>query len=208
MSSIYAQYGCGWSAPDEWRNFDASPTLRFERVPIVGKLYSRNGKRFPANVEYGDIVKGLPLPDNYCQALYCSHVLEHLSLDELRVALKNSLKILKSGGVFRLVMPDLRQLAENYINDDSVTASIKFIKDSGLGRESRAKDLKSFIIQWLGNSQHLWLWDYNSIEKELKDIGFINIRRAKYGDSIDKNFLKVEDIDRWRGCLGVECQKM
>ncbi|CAO5043555.1 MULTISPECIES: hypothetical protein [Microcystis] len=30
--SKYVQYGCGWSAPSQWRNFDASPTLRFERM--------------------------------------------------------------------------------------------------------------------------------------------------------------------------------
>ena len=207
MSSTYAQYGCGWSAPDGWRNFDASPTLRFERVPLLGRLYNRNEKRFPPNVEYGDIVKGLPIPDNSCQGLYCSHILEHLALDDFRVALNNSSKILKSRGVFRLVMPDLSQLIENYINDSSATASIKFIKDSGLGRESRERGLKGLIIEWLGNSQHLWLWDYSSIERELEEIGFVNIRRANYGDSIDKRFAEVEDIDRWRGSLGVECEK-
>ena len=58
----YVQYGCGWSAPKEWRNFDASLTLRFERLPLIGHLYTKNESRFPGNVEYGDIVKGLPIP--------------------------------------------------------------------------------------------------------------------------------------------------
>lgn len=84
---LYVQYSCAWCAPAGWTNFDASPTLRFERLPIIGNLYTKNENRFPENVEYGDIVKGLPVPDDSCKGIYCSHVLEHLSLSDFRVAL-------------------------------------------------------------------------------------------------------------------------
>ena len=93
MKYEYVQYGCAWSTSKEWRNFDASPTLRFERLPIIGRLYTKNDSRFPIEVEFGDIVKGLPVPDNSCGGVYCSHVLEHLALNEFRSALKNTLKI-------------------------------------------------------------------------------------------------------------------
>ena len=53
---LYVQYGCGFSAPAGWMNFDASPTLRFERSPI-GFLYTRNSERFPRNVRV--ILQGL-----------------------------------------------------------------------------------------------------------------------------------------------------
>ncbi|HEX8242224.1 MAG TPA: hypothetical protein VF541_01965 [Longimicrobium sp.] len=33
---IHAQYGCGPCAPAGWRNFDASPTLRLQRLPAAG----------------------------------------------------------------------------------------------------------------------------------------------------------------------------
>ena len=62
----YVQYGCGFTAPAEWVNYDASPTLRFERLPVLGKLYTRNKQRFPDNVKYGDIVKGLPEKADSC----------------------------------------------------------------------------------------------------------------------------------------------
>src|SRR5689334_10934707 len=93
----YVQYGCGLSAPDGWLNFDASPTLRFERSPI-GFLYTRNGTRFPKAVRYGDIVRGLPIPNDSCHGLYCSHVLEHLALAECDRALTNSFHLLEPGG--------------------------------------------------------------------------------------------------------------
>lgn len=56
--SRYIHYGCGCSAPSGWRNFDASPTLRFERLPVIGRLYTKNAFRFPQNVEYGGYCQG------------------------------------------------------------------------------------------------------------------------------------------------------
>src|SRR5688500_17715951 len=85
----YVQFGCGFSAPPGWLNFDASPTLRFERLPLVGRLYVKNARRFPKNVRYGDVVKGLPIPRNHCHGIYASHVLEHLCLADLDSALQN-----------------------------------------------------------------------------------------------------------------------
>src|SRR5687768_2759097 len=104
MNAEYVQYGCGWSAPPSWLNFDASPTLRFERLPIVGRLYSRNAQRFPRNVRYGDIVKGLPIAPVSCKGIYCSHILEHLSQEDVEIALANTFRYLRSGGTFRLVV--------------------------------------------------------------------------------------------------------
>lgn len=61
--------------------------------------------------------------------------------------------------------------------------------------------------EWLGNSQHLWMWDYKSIAQELENAGFIDIRTAEFGDATDTLFTEVEDRGRWKNCLGVECKK-
>jgi SAM-dependent methyltransferase len=202
----YIQYGCAWTAPEGWRNFDASPTLRFERLPLVGKMYTRNHSRYPKNVEYGDIVKGLPVPTDICAAVYCSHVLEHLSLEDFRMALQNTYRILRSGGLFRLVLPDLEYSIKKYIASTTDDAALNFMKETYLGQERRSRGFKG-VISLLGNSQHLWMWDYKSIEAELGNVGFKNIRRAQFGDSSDYMFKLVEDKGRWDDCLGVECNK-
>ena len=103
-----------------------SPTLRFERIPLIGKIYTKNKARFPDNVEYGDIVKGLPVGAGSCEAVYCSHVLEHLSLEDFRYALKNTFELLGSGGIFRLVVPDLEYSITRYIESDSLDAAQVF----------------------------------------------------------------------------------
>jgi len=205
--NIYLQYGCGTSAPDRWANYDASPTLQFERLPLIGKLYTRNSSRFPKNIIYGNIVKGLPVAAECCSGVYCSHVLEHLSLLDFRVALENTHKILKTNGVFRLVVPDLEYFINKYVSNLSTEAAFDFLEGTSLGRKHRAKGFSEFIADWLGNSQHLWMWDFKSLEKELNIAGFENIRRACVGDSNDELFQLVENPARWRNCLGMECVK-
>lgn len=201
----YVQYGCGWSAPSTWRNFDASPTLRFERLPVLGRWYTKNRSRFPENVEYGDVVKGLPVAPGCCRGVYCSHVLEHLSLGGLRVALRNTYLVLSPGGVFRLVVPDLELSARRYLADPSERAAPTFMKETGLGRESRETGPGALLAGWLGNSQHLWMWDYASLAAELQSAGFVDIRRASLGDASDAMFLQVEAGERWDDALGIEC---
>jgi len=95
LKNGFVQYGCGFSVAEGWRNFDASPTLRLERLPVVGRFVVGNMARFPDIVEYGDICKGLPVAANSCEAIYCSHVLEHLSLEDFRLALQNTYEHLK-----------------------------------------------------------------------------------------------------------------
>lgn len=203
----FVQFGSGWSAPPEWRNFDASPTLRFERLPLIGHLYTKNEHRFPSNVEYGDIVKGLPVPRGSCNAVYCSHVLEHLSLADFRTALRNALEMLRPGGIFRLVVPDLEYLTRRYIEDPSSEASLMFMRNSYLGHETRARGLMGALTAWLGNSKHLWMWDYKSMKPELEKAGFAEVRRASIGDSSEPMFERVEDRIRWENCLGMECKR-
>lgn len=204
----YVQYGCGLTAPIEWRNFDASPTLRFQRLPVISRTGIKPGVDFPDSVEYGNIVKGLPVLPNSCDAVYCSHVLEHLSYQDCARALKNTLSILKPGAVFRLVVPDLEHNARCYLDDDSDQAANTFMKETLLGYEEYPRNLKSFFKHWLGNQQHLWMWDYKSMADQLLAVGFDEIRRAQFGDSTEPAFSLVESHERWTNCLGIECVKL
>lgn len=214
MEKQYVQYGCGFSSPSQWLNFDISPTLRIQKTPILGTLLkSRLNVIFPDGVRYGDIIKGLPnIQANSCDGVYCSHTLEHLSLKDLRTALVNTHKILKPGGIFRLVVPDLEFCAKEYLkqlaNGDS-NASNNFVGKSGtiLGTEARERGLKSILTAVLGNARHLWMWDYISLQAELNKAGFTAIRRCQFNDSSDPMFQYVESEDRFKNALAIECKK-
>ena len=132
--SMYVHYGCGFTAPKSWINYDASPTLKFERIPLFGKIYTKNSIRFPKNVLCGDIIKGLPHQKDSVQGIFCSHILEHLSLEDCRKALRNTFYYLKPGGIFRLVVPDLEYAIREYEKDKTPDASVKFMEYTLLGR--------------------------------------------------------------------------
>jgi ubiquinone/menaquinone biosynthesis C-methylase UbiE len=202
------QFGCGLCAPSQWQNFDASPTLRLQKLPIVGSFVPAGEfGRFPANVEYGNVVKGLPIADNSVKFLYCSHVLEHLTLAELRQALQNCYRHLQPGGTFRFVLPDLEFMSQQYLNSSDSDAALEFMRVTWLGIENRNRNFKGFLKEWLGGSQHLWMWDYKSLALELSAIGFKNIRRAQFGDSDIPEFSELEDLQRWHNELGIQCCK-
>ncbi len=203
------QYGCGYlSHPEGWINFDASPTLFLQRIPLIGYFARKFVKPcFPNNIIFGDILHSLPIEKERFKGIYCSHVLEHLSLEDFRTAIRNTYLDLVPDGIFRLVMPDLFYFAQQYFISDNPSASIDFMKDSMLGVTKRERSFLRFLRYYIGNANHLWLWDFNSAKIELEKVGFTEIRRAYFGDSLDLKFQEVEDKTRWENCLGIECSK-
>ena len=203
------QYGCGWSAPEEWTNFDSSLTLRWERLPLLG-LFTKNPQRFPANVQVGDIVNGLPIPDGACQGVYASHVLEHLALEDFHKALQNTYRILRPGGTFRLIVPDLERSAREYIarlDRAEPSPNLFFLRDTILGCERKESGFWGFLKRFSNTSAHLWMWDEISLRQALADHGFCNIRICKFGDSGDEMFSHVENACRFHNALAMEAKR-
>lgn len=202
------QIGSGLSCPSGWINFDASPTLRFERIPIVGKWFTKNSQRFPDETRYGDITKKLSLPRASCVAIYASHVLEHLSLADFQSALSNIYALLALDGVFRLVVPDLETLVNRYVKSNDPEASKHFMSATYLGRVTRCRNLFKFVHEWLGHQYHLWMWDFKSLRYELEQAGFANIQRCEFGKSSNPKFLEIESFDRSIDSVIIECEKL
>jgi len=201
----YVHYGCGVQAPTTWQNFDASPTLVFERLPLIGRLYTRNAVRFPKHVRYGDITRGLPIAPETCAGIYASHVLEHLSLHEFRLALKNTYTLLMPGGVFQLVVPDIEQLVRRYLESDAPTAAHTLMNDTVMGWHTRPHGLMGLITLWMGHSHHLWMWDFKALLQELSQVGFGEIQRINFGDFEDPMFEQVQHPFQFMGAVGVQC---
>jgi len=212
MSKLYVQYGCGLSAPKDWINFDVSPTLRLQKIPVLGTVLSKrlSPVQFPSNVRYGNIISGLPVKNNSCDGIYCSHTLEHLALNDFEQSLLNTYKILKPGGVFRCVVPDLHVLVEEYMesfSNNNSDSSMDFMKNSFLGYENRPKGIVNKVKFIIGNSKHLWMWDKLSLYKALVDAGFNAVRVCNYNDSSDDMFKFVESADRFERAIAFECTK-
>jgi len=201
QGALYVQYGCGTCAPRTWTNFDASARLRLERSVILG-LFVRAaaGRLFPANVRFGDIVRGLPVADGSAAAVFCSHVLEHLARDDLPIALRNTLRILVPGGTFRLVVPDLQWRAARYLAaaaKEEAAAADEFMGVCNFRVRRRPKTLLAAGRAAFGRSEHLWMYDFAALKSQLEQAGFVGIRRCEYGDAADPSFAMVEDKSRF-----------
>src|SRR6516225_9222606 len=140
MDRQYVQFGCRMCAPQTWLNFDAGPAFWLQsRLPFLTPLLVKRGfPEYPKNIGYGDVIKGLPIAPQSADAVYCSHVLEHMTLDEFRITIRNVFSYLRPGGTFRLVLPDLEQLIKGYVDDPSPEAASRFMRQSYLGEASLA----------------------------------------------------------------------
>ena len=207
----YVQYGCGFTAPKEWLNFDASMTLRWERTPLLGRTHTKNPQRFPPNARCGDIVRGLPLDEASCKGVYASHVLEHLALEDFHKALQNTCRILRKGGIFRLVVPDLEWSVREYIaclDCGEPHANTIFLRTTHLGCESREPGLMGLARKLFNSSAHLWMWDETSMTQALREHGFLQIRRCRFGDCEDAMFSLVEESGRFENAVAMEARKL
>ena len=94
-----AQYclnlGCGGRFHPQWTNID-----------FVSK-----DKRVISH----DLNQGIPFAEGLFDVVYCSHLLEHFPKDKAGGFLKECYRVLKPGGILRVVVPDLEQIARDYI---------------------------------------------------------------------------------------------
>lgn len=92
---VLVNIGCGRVWHPYWINLDHQPTS--------------------PEVRAFDIRKPLPFEDGTVDAVYASHVLEHLDFEEGTRLLRECRRVLKPGGVVRIVVPDLEDLCRFYL---------------------------------------------------------------------------------------------
>jgi hypothetical protein len=200
---IRVHFGCGNSIGASWMNFDVSPMLKVERIPLIGPLLHKavgGGTPFPREVIYGNISEKVLVPEGTAQAAYASHVLEHLTLEEAKRAIQNTFRMLAPGGVFRVIVPNLRTRAERYLQDldaGDPEAASNFMRYSLLGLEQRPRGLIRTLRRAFSGTPHLWMWDTVSMGAELERAGFVEVRECKFGDAADPAFRELENEARF-----------
>ncbi len=84
--------GCGMNIVDGWINLDGSWNARLAKHPNLKRLlkffriFPASLANIPWNTEIliHDLRKPLPFHDNYFSAIYASHLLEHLYLEQAK----------------------------------------------------------------------------------------------------------------------------
>ena len=167
--------GPNWSKPDSsWYSVDIDPKL-------------------------GDVVvnfqhfEGLPISSNSVSCVYGSHVFEHISIFKTPLVFKEIFRVLKDGGVFRLILPDPEKSINEYVKGNKEFQLFKRRSDRAKKLYEREYTLFECLKEdFLSpNGQHNLLgkntlahqnaWDYESIKMDLIRAGFSSEKISKVG---------------------------
>ena len=163
--------GCGYTIGKNWINYDSSPIAFIDRLPILKIINKLNTRKFPKEIRYGNIVKNLLCEENTADNIYCSHVLEHVSLNDGKEMLRNIYRMLKTGGILRIIVPSLEARVEKYIQNKDAHS---FMESLGCVNIHENENFFKKLKFLFGGSRHRWMFDKNSLYNELRDSGFDN----------------------------------
>lgn len=174
--------GCGRIYHSDWINLDIASDN-----PSVLKV---------------DITKGLPFTSSSVTACYSSHVLEHMDRSSARFMLDECFRVLMSGGILRLAVPDLEVIAREYLTILDQLVS---------GDTTRAQDYDWIILEMYdqvsrNRSGGEMLEFLSQLEPTARK--YVTSRIGSEADYIwerlnvkSKPKLSVKNILAWRRCL-------
>jgi predicted SAM-dependent methyltransferase len=116
MNQLRLNLGCGNNTPAGWVNIDYALGARLAKIPLFRFVNSKIGffkMEWDMNIMIHNLCKSFPLADASVDVVYTSHTLEHLSKNEGISFLMECHRVLKVGGLIRIVVPDLKAIVSN-----------------------------------------------------------------------------------------------
>jgi SAM-dependent methyltransferase len=207
---VMINLGCGDKMNWDWNNLDLSPQARLAHYPslvralkTVGLMPEENYQRIIIKTDPDIIVwnlqKGIPFDDFSFDAAYSSHLFEHFDHEIAPCFLRECYRVLKKGGVCRIVVPDLETLIRDYMASlstldrpddqeakDRHLASIKALFKDMVAQEILRPGQSSLIVRRIVNSifgdrdklglSHRWMYDRYSLTWYLTNAGFKSVQ--------------------------------
>lgn len=211
--------GCGSKTSPACINIDWSirymlmrnPVLRACVFPFLDAQQIERIRRLD-RVSLGNLKKGIRWPDNSVDAVYHSHLLEHIDRESVIGFLLEIRRVLRPGGIHRVVVPDFQRLARVYLADfgpDSHLVDwrvhdlqIKQMIEQCVRRKSAAvlnygpirQRVETFLF---GDARrrgetHQWTYDKINLTGLLQEAGFREITQMDYRTSRIPNWTETK----------------
>lgn len=180
---IKVNLGCGLAVASGWINIDGSLNAVVANLPgVFHRLAYRltGANRYYSEQEYcqllannffihHDLAHGVPLADSTADFVYSSHFMEHLLRKDAENFLRESYRVLKSGGTLRIVVPDLEYAVSLYSagEKEEMLKQYFFVEDDG-----------SYY------ARHKYMYDFPMLKEALEKVGFQAVRRCVFQDGV------------------------
>jgi len=193
--------GCGTRTSPHTENIDWSIYLRLKRSRIGRALAARalagirreQFLRLDNNIVVHDLRTGIPAADQSVDAVYHSHVLEHIDRDAVPSFFAEIRRVLRPDGIQRVVVPDLERYARAYLasfeaslcdgdarmrHDATVSAMIlQMVRREAFGTSKQRQLQRRLENLVLGDARkrgesHMWMWDRVNLGVALELAGF------------------------------------
>ena len=208
--------GCGTATSENWINIDKSLNIYLSKFSRLKKLMFRlriiskevYEARWSGTYLRRDVTRGLPFESNTIDFIYSSHLLEHMINPKALHFLEECYRVLKVGGILRIVVPDLKTMALKYISvSDDNTIERGIAADLFLTRLGFFfKEDRTFIERAIGKQNlHHWMYDTDSLSKRLEIVGFSKIECSTFGKGGLPDLEKIEKRDD--GSIFLEAMK-
>lgn len=166
MSGISVNFGSGGRGVAGWINID---------------INSRHADQYIAH----DLRRRLPFRSGQVKRIFAEHVVEHLDFrHEVPLVFAEFHRILEPGGVLRIIVPDAGRFLHAY-----VAQSREEFLTLGWDLDQLPGDIHSpmHVINHIFHQEgeHLFGWDYQTMEWALKQAGFSTVARCSYRESSD-----------------------
>jgi SAM-dependent methyltransferase len=215
--------GCGLLTHPGWINVDGSWNARLAKHRILrwavfslGILPAEKAKvPWSSDIFVHDIRKPLPFPDCSADAVYASHVLEHLYREQGQQLIRESFRVLAPGGIVRIVVPDLNTIIREYLGDrpfGELSPAENALPPGDLLNERllmrwpappRRNVLMRVYEAWQDFHSHKWMFDQKSLSSLIQSAGFVDVVRRDYSESLIPGISDVEDPSRILNGAGV-----
>ena len=136
-----------------------------------------------------DIQTGVPFPSGRFQGIFTEHCLEHFPIAKAFYLLKECRRILRPGGILRIVVPDAGMYLERYYERSRQQSTEPFPFESLESFEGIYTPILSVNrIYYQDREQefgHRTMFDFALLKKVLAKAGFGRIERMRYREGRD-----------------------